>query len=79
MATRQFLVDLLVKVVKGLDDPILPTDAANKRYVDNNSGGSSGMFPFWDDSGTQTCIPIENGSLPFWDTSGTQTNIPLGC
>ncbi|RKZ88574.1 MAG: hypothetical protein DRQ39_02200 [Gammaproteobacteria bacterium] len=80
MATRQFLVDILVKVVKGLDDPLLPTDAANKRYVDNNiGGGGTSPLPFWDATGTQVCIPMSNGALPFWDSSGTQTNVPLGC
>jgi len=53
MATRQFLVDILVKVVKGLDDPLLPTDAANKRYVDSLLQAPTG-----------TLMSIDMGTFP---------------
>ena len=53
MATREFLVDIQVGVVKGLIDPLLPTDATNKRYVDSLLQPTTG-----------TNISIDMGTFP---------------
>jgi len=77
---KQFLTSIKAKVLTGLDWPVLSKDAASKEYVDAQSGGGgNSMLPFWESTGTQACIPTNNGALPFWDSSGTPADIPLGC
>ena len=77
---RTFLSGIRSKFITDLDWPVLNKDAASKEYVDAQSGGGgNSMLPFWDATGTQVCVPTNNGALPFWDSSGNPADIPLGC
>lgn len=41
---RKFLTGIISKFITGLDDPILPTDAVNKKWVDPKLVPSGGLY-----------------------------------